>query len=119
MLLSGLINERNLSLIKAGGRFNETRGFKFFSFAVWWIRQTILAAITENARKIRLPMNKVHDINRINRATSSIERETLLVFDKYIFHISHHIAQQVAFALRNDDLLIMQTVLFGDRVQGR
>lgn len=75
--LSDLINEGNLGLIKAAQRFDETRGFKFISFAVWWIRQNILAAITENARMIRLPMNKVHDITRINRAASAIEQETL------------------------------------------
>jgi RNA polymerase primary sigma factor len=75
--LSDLINEGNLGLITAAKKFDETRGFKFISFAVWWIRQNILAAITENARLIRLPMNKVHDITRINRAAAAIEQDTL------------------------------------------
>lgn len=75
--LSDLINEGNLGLIKAAGRFDETRGFKFISFAVWWIRQSILSAITENARLIRLPMNKVGEITRINKAAIAIEQQTL------------------------------------------
>ncbi|HVW94372.1 MAG TPA: RNA polymerase sigma factor RpoD/SigA [Mucilaginibacter sp.] len=75
--LSDLINEGNLGLIKAAGRFDETRGFKFISFAVWWIRQSILSAITENARLIRLPMNKVGEITRINKAAIAIEQRTL------------------------------------------
>lgn len=75
--LSDLINEGNLGLIKAAQRFDETRGFKFISFAVWWIRQSIMAAITENARLIRLPMNKVGEITKINKALSILEQETL------------------------------------------
>ncbi|MGN6177612.1 MAG: sigma-70 family RNA polymerase sigma factor [Mucilaginibacter sp.] len=75
--LSDLINEGNLGLIKAAQRFDETRGFKFISFAVWWIRQGIMAAITENARMIRLPMNKVNEITKINKALSAIEQETM------------------------------------------
>lgn len=74
--LSDLISEGNLGLIKAAQRFDETRGFKFISFAVWWIRQSIGAAIIENARMIRLPMNKIHEITRINRAIAEIEQET-------------------------------------------
>ena len=72
--LSDLISEGNLGLIKAAERFD---GFKFFSFAVWWIRQTISSAITEHARMIRLPMNKIHDITRINKAMAEIEQGTL------------------------------------------
>ena len=75
--LNDLINEGNLGLIKAAKRFDETRGFKFISFAVWWIRQSIMAAITENARMIRLPMNKVNEISKINKAMSAIEQSTL------------------------------------------
>ena len=75
--LSDLINEGNLGLIKAAKRFDETRGFKFISFAVWWIRQSIMAAITENARMIRIPMNKVNEISKISKALSAIEQETL------------------------------------------
>ena len=75
--LPDLINEGNLGLIKAAERFDETRGFKFISFAVWWIRQSIMSAITENARLIRLPMNKVGEITKINKALAVIEQETL------------------------------------------
>jgi len=74
--LSDLINEGNLGLIKAAKRFDETRGFKFISFAVWWIRQSIMMAITENARLIRLPMNKVGEITKINKAAIAIEQQT-------------------------------------------
>jgi RNA polymerase primary sigma factor len=77
LTLGDLINEGNLGLIKAAKRFDETRGFKFISFAVWWIRQSIMAAIVENARMIRLPMNKVNDITKINKAASILEQQTL------------------------------------------
>ncbi|HEX7903732.1 MAG TPA: RNA polymerase sigma factor RpoD/SigA [Chitinophagaceae bacterium] len=72
--LPDLINEGNVGLIKAAQRFDDTRGFKFISFAVWWIRQTILQALAEQARMIRLPMNKVALNNRINRAHSMLEQ---------------------------------------------
>lgn len=77
MPLCDLISEGNLGLIKAAKKFDETRGFKFISFAVWWIRQSILAALTENSRMIRLPMNKIHDISKINKAIAAVEQETL------------------------------------------
>ena len=66
--LSDLINEGNVGLIKAGKRFDETRGFKFISYAVWWIRQAILQAIVEHSRIVRMPMNKVGSYNKVNRA---------------------------------------------------
>ena len=72
--LPDLINEGNVGLIKAAQRFDDTRGFKFISFAVWWIRQTILQALAEQARMIRLPMNKVALSNRINRTHSMLEQ---------------------------------------------
>jgi RNA polymerase primary sigma factor len=77
LLLSDLISEGNLGLIKAAYKFDETRGFKFISFAVWWIRESILAALTENARMIRLPTNRVNEITKINKAFITLEQETL------------------------------------------
>ena len=73
--LSDLINEGNLGLIKAAERFDETRGFKFISYAVWWIRQSILQALAENARIVRLPLNKIGSITKINRTFSQLEQE--------------------------------------------
>ncbi len=75
MGLPDLINEGNLGLMKAAQRFDETRGFKFISYAVWWIRQSILQALAEQARIVRLPVNKIGSINRINRAFARLEQE--------------------------------------------
>lgn len=75
MGLPDLINEGNLGLMKAAQRFDETRGFKFISYAVWWIRQSILQALAEQARIVRLPVNKIGSINRINRAFTKLEQE--------------------------------------------
>jgi RNA polymerase primary sigma factor len=72
--LPDLINEGNLGLIKAAERFDETRGFKFISYAVWWIRQSILQALAEQARIVRLPLNKIGTINKINKAFSELEQ---------------------------------------------
>ena len=73
--LPDLINEGNLGLIKAAQRFDETRGFKFISYAVWWIRQSILQALAEQSRIVRLPLNKVGSLNKINKAFSSLEQQ--------------------------------------------
>lgn len=73
--LPDLINEGNLGLIKAAQRFDETRGFKFISYAVWWIRQSILQSLAEQSRIVRLPLNKVGLTNRINKAFSQLEQE--------------------------------------------
>ena len=73
--LPDLINEGNLGLIKAAEKFDETRGFKFISYAVWWIRQSILQALAEQSRIVRLPLNQVGSLNKINKALSKFEQE--------------------------------------------
>ena len=75
LTLPDLINEGNLGLIKAAQRFDETRGFKFISYAVWWIRQSILQALAEQSRIVRLPLNKVGLTNRIQKAYSLLEQQ--------------------------------------------
>lgn len=73
--LGDLINEGNLGLIKAGQRFDETRGFKFISYAVWWIRQSILQALAEQSRIVRLPLNRVGSLNKISKTFSELEQK--------------------------------------------
>ncbi len=73
--LPDLINEGNLGLVKAAKRFDETRGFKFISYAVWWIRQCILQAIAEQSRIVRLPLNRIGNISKVNKALARIEQE--------------------------------------------
>jgi RNA polymerase primary sigma factor len=73
--LPDLINEGNLGLIKAAQRFDETKGFKFISYAVWWIRQSILQALAEQSRIVRLPLNKVGSLTKINKAFQQLEQE--------------------------------------------
>ena len=74
--LPDLINEGNLGLIKAAEKFDETRGFKFISYAVWWIRQSILQALAEQSRIVRLPLNQVGSLNKISKAFSKFEQES-------------------------------------------
>ena len=75
LTLGDLINEGNVGLVKAAKRFDETKGFKFISYAVWWIRQSILSAINEQSRMVRLPSNKVGDISKIVKAASQLEQQ--------------------------------------------
>lgn len=75
LTLSDLINEGNLGLIKAAIRYDETKGFKFISYAVWWIRQSILQAVAEQSRIVRLPMNKIGSISKINKAFTKLEQD--------------------------------------------
>jgi RNA polymerase primary sigma factor len=75
MTLGDLINEGNLGLVKAAKKFDETRGFKFISYAVWWIRQSIIQSLTDHSRMVRLPINKVNELNKIQKATSILEQQ--------------------------------------------
>ena len=75
LTLNDLINEGNIGLIKAARKFDHTRGFKFISYAVWWIRQSIMQALAENSRMVRLPLNRVSTLNRIRRTASELQQE--------------------------------------------
>ena len=122
MSLPDLINEGNLGLLKAAERFDETRGFKFISYAVWWIRQSILQAISEQSRVVRLPLNQVGSYNKINREISKFEQlnERRPSLDEIAEHIDlptdkideamsvsgHHVSVDAPFAEGEDNSLL-------------
>ncbi len=103
--LPDLINEGNLGLIKAAEKFDETRGFKFISYAVWWIRQSILQALAEQARIVRLPLNLVGSINRINKVLAKFEQE----------HERRPSAEEIADLLDIPNDKVSETLLFSNK----
>ena len=120
--LADLINEGNYGLIKAAQRFDETRGFKFISYAVWWIRQAILQALAEQARTVRLPLNRIGTISKIRKATARLQQaherapsveelaaELDLPIDKVrdaLRHASHSVSMDAPFAEGEDNTLL-------------
>src|SRR5512133_1063931 len=120
--LPDLINEGNLGLIKAAEKFDETRGFKFISYAVWWIRQSILQALAEQSRIVRLPLNQVGSLNKINKAFSKLEQsyerepsasELATELDMTLFEVAdtlknsgRHISVDAPFAQGEDNRLL-------------
>lgn len=120
--LPDLINEGNLGLIKAAEKFDETRGFKFISYAVWWIRQSILQAIADQSRIVRLPLNQVGSVNKINRELSRFEQEyerrpnaeelsertdlPLEKIDEALSVNTHHVSVDAPFAEGEDNSLL-------------
>jgi RNA polymerase primary sigma factor len=126
--LPDLINEGNLGLIKAAERFDETRGFKFISYAVWWIRQSILQALAEQARIVRLPLNRIGSINKINRTFAKLEQQyqreptpeevaniletTIEAVEDSMKVSTHHVSMDAP--LRDDDGNSLYDVLLND-----
>jgi len=122
LTLGDLINEGNVGLVKAAKRFDETKGFKFISYAVWWIRQSILSAINEQSRMIRLPLNKVGDLSKIAKAASALEQryerqptpeelaESLEITPEKVSdvlgHSARHISYDTPFSSEEDNTLL-------------
>ena len=102
--LPDLINEGNLGLLKAAKRFDETRGFKFISYAVWWIRQGIVQSLSENSRMVRLPLNKIGVINKIKKAITSFEQKQGLE------PTSYEIAEIIEVSVEEVDICIKSSV---------
>ena len=100
--LPDLINEGNLGLIKAAEKFDETRGFKFISYAVWWIRQSILQALAEQSRIVRLPLNQVGSLNKINKAFARFEQE----HERTLRVAGRHVSVDAPFADGEDNSLL-------------
>lgn len=105
LTLGDLINEGNVGLVKAAMRFDETRGFKFISYAVWWIRQSIMQALAEQSRVVRIPMNRIGSLSRVNRAFSQLEQ-------KYQREPSH---EELAEMLEVTPTEIDHTLMMGSR----
>ena len=103
MSLPDLINEGNLGLIKAAEKFDETRGFKFISYAVWWIRQSILQAIAEQSRIVRVPLNQVGSVNKINRMLNKFDQEKV---DEAMMVNTRHVSVDAPFVDGEDNSLL-------------
>jgi RNA polymerase primary sigma factor len=122
LTLGDLINEGNLGLVKAAKRFDETKGFKFISYAVWWIRQSILSAIGEQSRMVRLPLNQVGDLSKIAKAASKLEQvyerqrtpeelaedleTTAEKVSNSLAHSGRHLSYDIPFSSEEDNTLL-------------
>lgn len=104
--LADLINEGNVGLIKAAKKFDETKGFKFISYAVWWIRQCILQALAEQSRIVRLPLNKIGALNKVHKAFSDLEQK----------HEREPTPQEVAVAMELTDDKVQETIRLATRI---
>lgn len=130
LTLTDLIDEGNIGLIKAAERFDETRGFKFISYAVWWVRQSILQAIAEQSRIVRLPLNQVGSLNKVNQEINKFEQENLrkpsvqeisdrtgVDEDKIaqsMMASGHHVSIDVPFGSDDDDNAMVDVMSSGD-----